>query len=367
MRGILSVLFAAALLAGLAYWMLTGHVIVGGQPNSGAAMPPPTARQEAQREPFKVRFRTVSAEPRVRQITVRGRTEAEARVEVHAETRARVLARLVEEGAPVATGDPLCRLDPGSREARVLEARARLAQVTLDFEAATQLVDRGFTPQTRVAALKAEFDAAEALLKEFELELDRTTVRAPINGVVESPMAQIGTTLAIGDVCAVVVDSDPMIAVGQVSEQTIAQVSIGMRARVQIIGGHLYDGRVRYVSPTADPATRTYRIEAVIENPDSALKDGMTAQTFLDLPPVDAHRLRTSMLTLDDDGTLGVRTVNTNGYVQFNPVSVLDSDADGIWVTGLPITVDIISVGQEYVVAGEKVTPIPDDREDSSV
>src|SRR5690606_21686506 len=67
-----------------------------------------------------------------------------------------------------------------------------------------------------------------------------------------------------------------------------------------------------------------------------------------------AHLLPQSVLTLDDEGAIGVRTVE-NGEVQFYPVTIVSDSRQGVWVTGLPARVDVITVGQDFVVPGQKV------------
>jgi len=69
---------------------------------------------------------------------------------------------------------------------------------------------------------------------------------------------------------------------------------------------------------------------------------------------VPAHLLPQSVLTLNDEGTLGIRSVK-DGVVEFYPVTIISDSREGVWVTGLPPTVDVITMGQEYVVPGQKV------------
>jgi multidrug efflux system membrane fusion protein len=64
-----------------------------------------------------------------------------------------------------------------------------------------------------------------------------------------------------------------------------------------------------------------------------------------------------SALTLDNDGNIGVRVVGEGDIARFLPVGILRDTIDGIWVTGLPETVDVIVVGQEYVTDGVPVIP----------
>ena len=112
---------------------------------------------------------------------------------------------------------------------------------------------------------------------------------------------------------------------------------------------------MRFISPTADPATRTFRVEIEAPNPDGAIRDGITAEIRLATGSAPAHRLSPAVLTLDDRGVLGVRTVGPGEIVRFMPVSILAEGSDGVWVSGLPETVEVITVGQEYVKDGERV------------
>jgi multidrug efflux system membrane fusion protein len=68
-----------------------------------------------------------------------------------------------------------------------------------------------------------------------------------------------------------------------------------------------------------------------------------------------AHRVAPSLFTLDDNGVVGLRGVNDNNRVVFYPVNVVEDAPDGAWVTGLPGIVRLITVGQEFVSAGELV------------
>jgi len=359
MRVKFSYILAVGLAAGIGFWMYSGTMVIGGVGDSEHATPPPALRvSEAAKDTFRVQVQRLVAQDRQAVLEIRGRTEAEAKVAVRSQTTDDVIERPAREGARVTTGDVLCVLDRGTREASVLEAKAMLAQAKLDHEAATQLNSKGFTAQNRVAALQAQLDAARARLKEAEAELDRTIIRSPINGVIESPMADVGAQLNSGGICATVVDSDPMIAIGEVSELSIGQVSLDMPATVNLVTGETLKGKVRYISPSANPDTRTFRIEVELPNPDGKARDGVTAVTLLPLPAQKAHKISPAILTMNDAGQVGIRAVDDNNKTVFYPVKVLGGEQDGMWIGGLPEEVVAITVGQEYVSDGELVEPV---------
>ncbi|WP_299814591.1 efflux RND transporter periplasmic adaptor subunit [uncultured Roseibium sp.] len=359
MRVKLSYVLAAGLAAGIGFWMYTGTVVIGGVGDGENAAPTPALRvSQATSAPFRVQVQELVAQDRRAVLEVRGRTEAEAKVAVRTVTTDTVVERPAREGSRVSAGDILCVLDRGTREASVLEAKAVLAQAKLDHDAATQLNSKGFTAENRVAAVLAQRDAARARLKEAELELQRTVIKSPIDGVIESPMAEVGAHLENGDICATVIDSDPMIAIGQVSELEISHVSEGMPATVKLVTGESLDGKVRYISPSANPDTKTFRIEIELPNADGRARDGVTALTMLSLPAEKAHLISPAILTLNDAGQVGIRGVDENNKTVFYPVKVLGGDQDGMWIGGLPDKVTAITVGQEYVSDGQIVEPV---------
>lgn len=354
MRIKISYILAIALAGGISYYMLTGETVVSGQADAHPATI--AERQNKDKDEFfAVQVKTFTAETRALTLDIRGRTEAQSSVSVRAETGGIIETRHVEKGDRVDAGDLLCTIETASREAKVLEANAALIQANVDLEAAEQLAGRGFSAKNQIPALQAARDAAKARLHETELDLSRTRVKAPIAGIVQDPIAEKGDMLQTGDVCATVIDRNPMIVVGQVSEREISKLTLGMPARASLATGETANGKITYIAPSADSMTRTFRVEITVPNDDETLKDGVTALAQVQLEGVKAHRIPASVMTLADDGRVGVRTVDDKKVVSFTPVDIIGGTVDGMWVTGLPDEVTIIVVGQEFVLEGQKV------------
>ncbi len=338
----------------ISYYMLTGKMVVGGQAD---ATPQTIAERQAEEKEqlFAVRTRTFMVEQRSANMEIRGRTEADANVSVRAQTGGILEIRHVDTGDHVNAGDLLCTIETGAREAKVLEARAALIQANVDLEAAQQLTSRGFSAKNQVPALEAARDAAKARLHEFELDLERTKVTARISGVVQDPIAEVGDMLSVGDVCVTLIDRDPIIIVGQVSEREIGNLSLGMVAQSMLATGETVAGKIRYIAPAADAQTRTFRVEISVPNEDGSVKDGVTARTLVKMEGKPAHKIPASAMTLADDGRVGVRAVGPDKVVRFLPVSIVGGSADGLWVAGLPDRVEVITVGHEFVIEGQEV------------
>lgn len=347
-----SYIIAAVIAVILSAWILSGQI--GGSESEVAENTAAEDTGAAEEEVF-VQVRTFTAQPKTTKTTIRGRTEAVRSVEVRAETAGTVKEIPVQEGATVERGDTICRLSLNARDARMAEAEALMRQRYLEYDAAKKLAAKGHRSETQAAAARAAYDAAAALVKQAEVELGHTKITAPFEGVLEEQLVEVGDYLRVGDPCARIVDLDPFLIVGQVPESEVGKLRTGTVGEARLITGEEVQGLVRYLAKTADPATRTFRIELEVPNDDLSLRSGVTAQITVPSKEVPAHRLPPSILTLADDGSVGVRTVSANNIVHFNRVTILEDAPNGIWVAGLPERVDIITVGQEYVSEGQKV------------
>ncbi|HUF88065.1 MAG TPA: efflux RND transporter periplasmic adaptor subunit [Thermohalobaculum sp.] len=357
-----SLILALLLVGGLYWWFaLRGPVgPVGGVPGNTSATAAEAASQTAAERdrPVEVVVITSRAAPVADTLTLRGRTLPNRRVAVTAETEGLVISEPPRRGARVEAGDVLCQLDPGARPSALHEAEAGLAGARIEAEAAERLSERGFTPETTLAARRAALQGAEARVEQIELDIARLEMHAPFAGTLEEDAAETGSRLGIGEVCARLVDLDRLKVAGFVSELAVERIALGQQAAVRLVTGGGAEGQITYIAPVADPDTRTFEVEVTLANPEGRIRAGMTASIEIALPAVEAHRLPQSALTLDDEGRMGVR-VAEDGRARFYPVEIMREAAAAIWVTGLPGEAEVIVAGQEFVRAGRAVAPVP--------
>ena len=346
---------AALLALGAAGWIGSGQLADGG--NAPEALKPPADLGAAEQVPL-VRVRSQTAELRVNRAIVRGRTEAVRTVETRAETEGRVVEVAVERGDRVEAGQVIARLAPRDRPARLKEAGALFEQRRIEHEAARRLSKKGFRSDTQLAAASAALEAAAAALDLAKVELDNIQIRAPFDGIVDDRMIDIGDFLKVGDHVARVVDLDPILVVGQVSERVVGGLQVGRPGRARLITGQELSGRLRFVGAMADATTRTFRAELEVANPEGKIPDGITAELDIPLGQAKAHLVSPAILTLAPNGVIGVKTLEAGDIVGFHPVTILESGLDGVWIGGLPEQVTFITVGQEFVTVGQKVKPV---------
>jgi multidrug efflux system membrane fusion protein len=358
-----SYLVAILITLGVTAWLLSGqfarqedHAEAAASGATGAAAEPPP----------KVRVADRIAEPHTAEIVLRGRTEAVRVVEVRAETRGKVVEIFAEEGAPVRSGDVLLRLAADDRLAKLAQAKALLKQRQIEFDSAKTLSAKGYRAETEVAAANARLEEAKAAVASMEIDLGYTTMAAPFDGVIERRVVEIGDFVDVGDPVATIVDLDPIRVVGHVVEGNVAKLRPGMAGTAILVSGARLEGKLSFVGAMADEQTRTFRVELEAPNPDRGVVQGLSAELRLPVAEVPAHRLSPAVLTLTDDGKIGVKTVNADNVVEFHPVQIVGDGPDGVWLTGLPERARFITVGQDFVLTGQKVEPVLEAAEPAS-
>lgn len=345
--------FSLAVVAGVSGWMASG-IFGNHSAGSAGAAPAPAAAPLT-----KVRVVELTAEAKPIEIVVQGRTAASRKVEIKAETMGKVIEIGADRGSRVKKGQLIARLATDDRQARLEEAQALVRQRQLDFEAGKQLAEKGYRPELKIAEARAALEAAKSMLARIELDIQRTQIRAPFDGVLDQRSVEIGDYVRDGVVIATVVDLAPAVVMAQISEREVGQIRTGQVGSARLVTGGSVEGMVRYIGTVSDAATRTFRVELEVPNPEGRIVEGVTAELRLPVAQTSAHALPPSVLTLDDRGRIGVKLVVEDDMVAFFPAQVIAGDAERVWLGGLPKTARVIAVGQEFVKDGERVAPQP--------
>lgn len=355
---LLAGLVAAAVIA----WVASGSL---GTRGAHEATPAASGKGDA-KEIARVQVRLQRAEPVARSVSVYGRTAPARVVDIKAETSGRVVALEAARGKSLRKGTVMVRLDLRDRQARLEQAQAGVAQHQTAYEGQLELKAQGYVSDTQIAETLAKLETAKAELVRAELDLEYMTIRAPFDGVIEERPVEIGDYVRAGDPVLTFVDNTQLIVTGSIAEQDARHVAVDHEAVAQLVTGQQVRGRIRYIAPVADEATRTFTVELAIANADGSLPSGVTAEMQIPAGETPAHKVSPAILSLASDGQIGVKTVDGDGRVVFTPVEIARSEPDGVWVTGLPATASIITVGQGYVSPGQRVEAVPV-REDTAL
>ncbi|MDJ0880946.1 MAG: efflux RND transporter periplasmic adaptor subunit [Gammaproteobacteria bacterium] len=346
-----SLIYALAIFLLLSLWLASGYF----SEQEVAVQPVNNAQRSLVP---KVRVRTPELKRVSQEIVINGRTEPARAVTLRAEVEGRVIELGADEGANVRQGDLIVQLDMRDRQARLQEAKALLEQSELEFAGAKKLQKNNLQSEIEVSRVAAQLATAKALVKSIELEIENTRVVAPFDGILDRLPVEVGSYLGGGDELARLLEQDPVIFVGYVDQQERHRLVLGDRGIAHMVTGRIADGELRYIASEADPVTRTFKVEFEIPNPDGSLVSGITAALNIPVRYVSAFQLSPALLSLSHSDKLGIKVVNEQNVVEFLPVQVIRSTAEGLWISGLPEGTRIITVGQGFVQTGETVVPV---------
>ena len=358
-------LLAIVVLVATAAWVATGEFTSVGSA-AGEVEAERTAAEARPEQAAPVRTVAVVTPPRIehsRAIRISGHTDADKRAVLGTRAAGVIDELPVRLGSEVKRGDLVARLQAEGRETAVESARQTLAQREAETEAARRLAERGNLPRLQLDNALSALAAARSQLEAAEAELDRNVVRAPFNGVIDTVDVELGSTVQPGAAVATLLSLDPALARGEVSERDLAHVRTGDRADIRLVSGEHATGEVRHVSREATAATRTFRVEVAVPNPDGRIPAGMTAEITLRATPVSAILLPRSVVTLSSAGDLGIRAVDGDNKVVFYPIDLVDDTARGLVLAGIPEDARVIVAGQEFISEGDTVNAVEADEE----
>ncbi len=356
-------LVSGGIVVAIVLWLATGS----GEEQNTSTAEAETAPAESDAERFAVRIRNQVAEEVVRTISVNGSTAPARTVEINAETDGRVEETGVERGVRVSEGGIIVRLDERDRQARLAQAEATVKQREVEFEARQRLKSESYVSEAQLQEGAALLEAAKAELRRAELDMDYMYVRAPFDGALQERHVEIGDFVKQGDPIATFVDDRSIIVTASVSEFDATHVERGEEAEARLATGELVEGIIRYVAPVADAATRTFTVELVVDNSEGELRAGMTAELLIPGERIFAHKISPSLLTLDDQGNVGVKIINEEGIVEFYEADIALSTNEGVYVAGLPAAANIITVGQGFVSKGSYARGVPESEVERAV
>lgn len=348
-----SVLAALAVVVVLGVWMATG--LIGDESNDASL---DDAKLIA---PMRVAVTVVSPVATRREIVVHGELNARRTLDLRSETSGLVASLAVSRGQRVSRGDALVVLDEGQRGADLSEANAKVTMARSEQEAASSLRRQGLQSKVQLEQSSAALESALAQLARIERDLANTTITAPFDGVVNALGVEIGQLIERGDAVAQLVDDSGFEVVARVAQQQLAELEVGQPVSIEPITGGTLTGTLSWISSIADPASRSFSIEAIVDAGQQPIAAGVSASLRIPVETLDAVFVTPSALSLDSDGELGVRTVDADDRVVFVPVTLVSTSLEGAWVAGIESGSRLITLGQGFVSEGELVDPQPAD------
>jgi|GEM_PF-90767 len=343
--------------------LLAALVAACGDATAGNAQAGAEGEESRFQRVVNVETASLTAEVFEEVIRVTGTVQANFDVTVSAEESGVVRELLVERGTPVREGQPILRIDDRMLQSQVRESEARAALARETWERRQRLFEEDRVG-SELVYLEARYQAeqAEAALATLQERLERTVVRAPLSGILDERMVEVGTMVSSGTPVVRIVQVDPVKVTGGVPERYAEDVARGSRARVSFdaLRGEEVDAEVRYVASTVNPRNRTFEVELLVPNPGRIIKPEMVANIRIVRRVLDEALVvpQNAIVRVEDGFVAFVAEEDENGraVARVRPLTLGPSQRNLVVVReGLEAGEQLIVVGQQQVADGDRI------------
>lgn len=290
--------------------------------------------------------------------------EVRARIETTLSFRiaGKIVERRADVGMVVKAGQVLARLDPTDAGLQLAQAEAQRALAEAELARYRDLKARNFISASALDARETAFNAAEAQAALARNQAAYTSLLADRAGVIGLVLAEPGQVVTAGQaVFRMAPDGEREIAIA-LPESEVSGFKPGLAAQVSFWGvsgaaGKPLEGRLREISPLADPVTRTYPARVSLKNADPLLPLGMSATVRFPSTATSPKKLMVPLTAIIQQGNQpAVWKVGADKTLTLQQVSVAEfTDRGAVVVGGLAEGEQIVAAGVNLLAAGEKV------------
>ncbi len=286
----------------------------------------------------------------------------------------KVSKRLVEEGQRVKADQPLAELDPQdvrlqleATRAQVAAAEANLSLVQAERDRYKKLLDRQMVSHSQYDNAENLYRAGQARLKQMRAEFDvagnqagYSVLRASQDGVVSKRQVEVGQVVAAGQtVFTLAADGEREVLIS-LPEQNFGRFAVGQPVAVELWSqpGQRFDGRIRELSPAADPRSRTFAARIAFNTGKVPAELGQSARVFIQHAEQIPLAVPLSALSAENGKTY-VWRVDANNTLQRVPVRVGAYGQDSVPVLeGLSASDWVVAAGGHVLHEGQQVRPV---------
>lgn len=303
-----------------------------------------------------VRTEISKAQSKSRYIKLNGITYAEQIVNLRSEVEGLVVDIPSKKSRFVKKGETLIVIDQKNRLKALEQAEAELKREKVNFNSSKAIYDKKLSSSAAFADAKAKLLGAESNLEIALDNLDKTYIKAPFNGFLNSVNVDIGSfvTTANGNPVGSIAILDPMSVIVYIPEKDIGKAQSSTEAEV-LFNKSILKGSVASLAKVAEEETRSFKMEIKVANDNYVLNAGQSVIVKVLVDDAQAHLIPKSSISLDLVGGIIVKAVDDQNNVKEYKAEIIDEEDEGFWVTGLPDMLNIITLGHQYVNNGETV------------
>ncbi|HEY4636627.1 MAG TPA: efflux RND transporter periplasmic adaptor subunit [Burkholderiales bacterium] len=265
------------------------------------------------------------------------------------------------EGDRVRAAEVLARYDDRILRAELDKASATLRQAELDHERSRQLKEKGFVSEDAVSRAATALEIARAQVRLLQVRVQHMTIAAPFDGVVARRLVEPGNVTPQHTHLLTVIDPSQLVTDVNVSELVMPYLAVGDRAEVRIdaLGEKLHPGKIVRIHPAIDPATRTGRVEVVLNPVPGGARAGQFSRVVLSTGASEQLVVPLAALQRDVQGEFVFAYQGADGTVRRAGVASGLRLADRVEIRdGLERGAQVVVKGFLGLAAGMRVKPV---------
>ena len=327
---------------------------------AGCSRSESSAKQENnqnQNKAVKVSVLRVEPAPMKDVLVLPGETEAWQDVRVAADVAGRVEWIGPKEGQTVKEGDLIAKIDVAALKAACDRAEAALKLAEDLCDRRSKLFERNIINQEELDKSQTERALARANFRQMQIEYERGFLKAPLTGMVNQLFVDEGEFVDKGKPFVDLVNVDKIKINVNVPELDVRYLKVGQKTmvRVDAFPGRELFGVIDFVAYKADPATKTFHVKVIVDNPGHDIRPGMIARVAF-LRRVIPDALAAPIFSIVDKGGERILFVEKDGVVQARTISIGAIEGDKVQITkGVQPGDNLIVTGQTEVEEGMKV------------
>ena len=274
--------------------------------------------------------------------------EAEEEASVATKTAGLVTKIFVEEGDYVREGQALAKLDGERLALELARTEVNLNKLQREHERNEDLYEKQLISIEEYERVKSEYETQKAAYDLAKLELDYTTVRAPISGIISQRFIKVGNSLQVNEPTFQISDFDPLLAIMYVPERELGKLEVNQTALLSVdaLQGSVFDGKIKRISPIVDATTGTFKVTIEVKDKSRVLKPGMfgRVQVIYDTHTETLLVPKEALIEEDDEvslfvvqDTIAVRVDVSRGYTDETYVEI---------TSGVEVGAQVITAGQ---------------------
>lgn len=286
--------------------------------------------------------------------------EAEEEATVATKASGVVTKIYVEEGDRVRAGQALAQLDGERLALELARTEVTLNKLKREFERNEELYTKQLVSVEEFERVKSEYETQQAAYNLAKLELDYTTVRAPISGIISQRYIKVGNTLQMSNPTFMISDFDPLLAVMYAPEKELGKLQVNQQAQLTVdaLSGTVFGGKIKRISPIVDATTGTFKVTIEVRDESRVLKPGMFGRVRIVYDTHNGTLLVPKEAIIEEDSEISLYVVQDSQAFRKTIDRGYVDDRYAEIISGIDEGAQIITAGQGSLRDSSKVEVI---------